>query len=92
MGSKGDSRVGTIIRYRFTHSATTIKKDANAIQVGFLVLGMATISMGSNIPATLENRKNQPYFAGLNIFSITSLSHLAEENQSVRYSENVKYP
>jgi len=53
IGNKGDSSVGTMIRYLFTQSAITIKNEASAIQFVFLVLGKATLNMGSNIHATL---------------------------------------
>ncbi len=92
MGNNGVSKVGTMIRYLFTQSAITMKKEAMAIQVGFLVFGNATIKIGSMIPAKFAKRNHQPYSAGLNIFSITSLFHFSEPYQSVRYSEKVKYP
>ena len=60
------------------------------IRPGFRVAGIATMSTGSRIPAALANRVYQPYPFVLNNLSITSLSHLADPNQLVKYSENVK--
>ena len=74
MGNKGDSSVGTMIRYRFTQSAITIKKEAMVIQVGCSGFWNSNNQISvSMIPATLANKNHQPYFAGLNNFSITSL-------------------
>ncbi len=45
IGTKGDSSVGTIIRYLFTHNAMTIQNATSEITLGVRVLGMATISI-----------------------------------------------
>ena len=79
-----------MIKYRFTHMASTMIKAAAVIQLVLRVAGMATIRIGNRIPAILAKRVHQPYSPGLNHLWISSLSHFSDPNQLVKYSENVK--
>ena len=49
-GTNGDSSVGTIMRYRFTHNAITIINETSAIRLGVLVLGIDIIVIGIIMP------------------------------------------